>query len=147
MKIINKTSIVHEYPEPDKIQINESDLRLKLQEFSDAIKGRLSPFDFLVLVSAWAPVFISKFDGFADLSGDIIKGFYVAIIGLGTIYWIFQGKNTVLIWILKIPIRLHFAWLEEWRKAWVLKNETDSEKKVKDIKDRCLCSKSKKEEV
>jgi len=77
---------LYRYPNPSKIEINEADLMLKLRDFRQALKNRLSWSDFLLLAPAWAILLTSDFEGFWIFSGQHVKGAYFALIFIGSFF-------------------------------------------------------------
>ena len=76
---------IYKYPDPQKIQINEADFKLKLREYFDTMVNRFSFFDLFFIIPAWFPVFTSDFRSIIGTSGDKILGFYIAIIFIGNL--------------------------------------------------------------
>ncbi len=118
---------IYKYPSPHKIQISESDLKLKFREYRDAIRENISFFDLLIIGPAWIPVFTSHFEDMPNWpgSGSTLLGFYIAIISLGSVTWI---------------LRIHKVFIRPFKTKdveWTRRNETDPEKKVVGIKSDC----------
>lgn len=116
---------IFKYPDPDKIQINESDLKLKFKEYQEATTKRVSFFDLFVIIPAWFPIFNSEFKTIFGISGTQIFGAYTAIVILGTAFWFFMVRNSFIrIWKNKI----------KKDESWLKLNQADPYKKVSDIK-------------
>lgn len=138
---------IYKYPDPNKVEINISDLRIKLQEFKGAVRRKLSLPDIFIIGAAWIPIFTSDFNkSIGAFSGGQILGFYVAIIGFSTIFWLFSGKNSIFYPILSVVQYIfdtnswdkkHIIRFEVWVREWLRRNETDPQKKVKSIKKEC----------
>lgn len=143
---------IHKYPDPDRVEINESDLRLKLREYADAVRLQIAPSDFLLITSAWIPVLLrSEFTDFAGFAGPEIKGAYIMAVALGTVGWLFYGRNSFRILFLKFPLpnhlhlfftRISLEQFKAWQKNVLDKYETDPDKKVVSLSDRCNCKDS-----
>jgi hypothetical protein len=85
-------SVIFEYPDPDKIQINKANLELKLRDYGGRIKDKFSWQDLLFVVPAWAILFTSNFNNSVwILSGEELKGIYIASMVLGTV-GLFKNK-------------------------------------------------------
>ena len=82
---------IHKYPDPDKVEINEADFQLILRDYESFMKDKISWSDLLVLMPAWAILLTSNFNGFLVFSGEELKGMYLALMLLATIY-ILKGK-------------------------------------------------------
>lgn len=121
---------IYKYPNPKKIQINESDLKLKLKEYYERVKTTESGkfLDLFIIIPAWIPVFTSNFNNFLGISGPIILGIYVAVVFMGTFMWIFNARN-ILYRIYKEKIKKDEDWLK--------KNEIDPYRMVANIKSEC----------
>ena len=121
---------IYKYPNPEKIQINESDLKLKLKEYYERVrksgKGRI--LDLFIIIPAWIPVFTSDFNDIFSISGSKIIGAYIAIMFTGTIAWIFSSWS-ILYRVYKEKIKKDEDWLN--------KNEIDPYKIVANIKSEC----------
>lgn len=127
----------HKYPDPEKIEINESDLRHQFQEFAGAIKGKISLSDLLIVGPAWIPVFTSEFQSIGTLSGQTIWGGYVAFLLMGTGAWLLQGRGALL--------NLLFYTLRIQNPERKRKYESDSERKVRSIRSSCNCNSCREE--
>jgi len=89
------------YPNPDRIEINQASLELKIKEYKNSINKKLGLSDILLIISSWA-ILLNKgtFDDFWLLGGDELKGFYMALIFCITVYMIFT-KTRIYKWIYK----------------------------------------------
>lgn len=121
---------IYKYPNPEKIQINESDLKLKLKEYYERVRkfGNGKILDLFIIIPAWIPVFTSNFNDIYGVSGSKIIGAYIAIMFTGTIVWIFSSRS-IFYRIYKEKIKKDEDWLK--------KNEIDPYKIVVNIKSEC----------
>ncbi len=114
---------IYKYPSPDKMQICESDLRLELRDYCEAVETRFSVYDLLIVVPAWIPIFASEFNGVGSVSGSFIRGCYAMVVILGTIFWLFRIH----------ALRKLLNKSEEWK----VKNEIDPDIRARNIKSQC----------
>lgn len=140
MKDIEKKIRSHEYPNPERIGINEADLKLHFQDFGEANQNKISWKDILILVPAWAVLLTADFRDTWLIKGSELRGFYAALLILGTlsylkiIWWHIQH---LLMWLTK-KIKEWFRgtsdnlWLSDYCKKY--KHLSDSVDKVESIK-------------
>ena len=124
---------IYKYPNPKKICISDSDLKLRLKEFKEAVRKEIS-FPYLLIV---VPVFIAMFTlDFRDLwgfSGPAVRGAYTSLILIGTLSWLFQARNGFnIIYLEKIKKNKDSS-----DENWLKMNENDPSKKVERIKSEC----------
>lgn len=81
----NTKTRIYRYPDPDKVQINKANFELKLRDYKTNIKSKFARKDLLLLVPAWAILFTSNFNSIWFLSGEEIKGIYLAFMIFGTL--------------------------------------------------------------
>lgn len=115
----------YKYPDPDQLQINEADLKLKFAEYYEAVKSRFSLLDIFVIVPAWLPVFLSDFNEFYGIPGHVLVGSYSALIGLASLWWILR---------IRFSIGRFISGYVKWFGSGWEKYETDPAERVNDIK-------------
>ena len=118
---------IYKYPEPEKIQINESDLKLKLKEYYDTVTKKVSFIDLFIMIPAWIPIFTSEFKEVFGFPGSTILGFYTAIVILGTLWFIATRSD-------------FYGFYKRYIKKdeiWLKMNETNPYKKATNIKSEC----------
>jgi len=88
-------SKIYKYPDPDKIQINKANFELKLRDYKIKVKSKFIWKDLLFLVPAWAILLTSNFNSVWFLSGEAVKGVYLAFMVFGTLD-LFKNKIPIL---------------------------------------------------
>lgn len=116
------------YLDPDDIQINEADLKLKFREFREAVKSCISLLDLFIIIPAWLPIFFSEFKDFYGIPGAAVVGAYAVAISIATLAWLFRIRFSV--------IRLYKKAVKKDGK-WLGLHEDDPYKKVAEIKSEC----------
>jgi hypothetical protein len=81
-------SDLYKYPDPDKIEINETDLKLRFAKYRDVVRNNRSALDLFIIIPAWLPVIFSNFNNLLGLSGTGIKYAYAAFLSIATVWWV-----------------------------------------------------------
>jgi len=86
---------IYKYPESDKIQIDRANLELRLRDYKTFVKSKFAWKDLLILIPAWAILFTSNFNNIWILSGEAVKGVYLAFMVFGTLD-LFKNKIPII---------------------------------------------------
>ncbi len=84
MKNNKRKDILYVYPDPDRVEINEADLKLKLVEQNKHIRGEVKMTDFLLLVSIWAILFTAELKDFWMIPGKEFRGVLFILVLIST---------------------------------------------------------------